>query len=297
MKQIFKASLLFTFVLFSCSKKDKLEEKKPTDTIKKDTAKVANKEDKEDMEKNGFYAEENYVIANKTFVRVNPSANAASLDTLDFGTLMYTKNVYYAEEGNDISGDASKLIDEKKNGYVAVYNKKPTKLSDKPFGFVLESVLAYEYEYQEFKKYFSLPEFKKLDSKVKKAILDNSYLDGKTYKLTQNSNKAKNAVVTGDFDQDGLKDYAVVQENIENEYSLVTVFLMNKATKDPYVAYRSSFSEFLNVSLIKKNTNISYYDNGEETETITNNDVIALTGDGTKSYLFYNTVTNKFDLR
>ena len=235
-KQLFKFIFTASIVLLtvtSCQEKVKSEISVKNDTL---VTKVLNIDDKKDLEKNGFYAEEFFIIANKSYLRTSPDKNSNNIiDTLQFGKKVYVKSVYYDEEGGEgVVGDESLLENEKVNGFVAVYFKKPKTIQEKPNGYMTEKVLEYEYEFKQYQKYFSLPEFQKLDSQIKRIILDNDYVNNKSFYLTESSQKAPNAICTGDFDGDGLKDVAVVLDNVENESSLIIVFLMNRSTKEPY---------------------------------------------------------------
>ena len=45
------------------------------------------------------------------------------------------------------------------------------------------------------------------------------YHDGRTYNVTQNADRAKSTLSTGDFDGDGVKDYAVILDDNEGQVS------------------------------------------------------------------------------
>jgi hypothetical protein len=264
-------------------------------SVKNDTLKVMNVQDKEDLEKNGFYAQENYVIANKAFLREKPSKSAKVTDTLDFGAKFYTKTVYYGE-GEEAIGDESLLENEQKEGFIAVYTKKPKTLSEKPVGYITEKAIVEQYSFQDYKKYFSLPQFKKLDSNIKRAIMENTYINQKTFYLTQNSQKAPNAICTGDFDGDGNKDFAVAIDNVESSESAIVIFCINSATKEPYPAYKVAFTELLKVKTITKGSTITLFGpvENESTDKIVDKDVVQIYGGNSSSYMLYDENTNKF---
>lgn len=244
---------------------------------------------KDSLEKNGFYAQEFYVIASSAFIRASKEKNAVILDSVKFGKKLYTKSVYYDEEGGGESGDESLLNNEKGNGYIAVYNVKPMTISQKPIGYILESTLVEEYSFENYKKYFSLPEFSKLESKIKRILIDESYFDGNSYALTQNAVRAPQVLTISDFDGDDIKDFAVVMDNMEKEYSCLTVFLTNKSTKEPYVAFRRAFRDFLKVKTMPKNS-------GTPSGTVLTNNAVVLYGSGYTDQIYtYNPETNKFD--
>ena len=302
-KQLFKFIFTSSIVLLtvtSCQEKVKSEISVKNDTL---VTKVLNIDDKKDLEKNGFYAEEFFIIANKSYLRTSPDKNSNNIiDTLQFGKKVYVKSVYYDEEGGEgVVGDESLLENEKVNGFVAVYFKKPKTIQEKPNGYMTEKVLEYEYEFKQYQKYFSLPEFQKLDSQIKRIILDNDYVNNKSFYLTESSQKAPNAICAGDFDGDGLKDVAVVLDNVENESSLILVFLMNSSTKEPYVAYKKEFYEYLKIKKNSKNTAFTIINENDENEgeTLTPTfDYIEIFGnDGFTEHIIYDKNSNKMVLK
>jgi hypothetical protein len=301
--QLLKLILTSSIVLLtasSCQEKLKSEISVKNDTL---VTKVLNIDDKKDLEKNGFYAEEFFVIANKSYLRSSPDKNTNNIiDTLQFGKKVYIKSVYYDEEGGEgVVGDESLLENEKSNGFVAVYFKKPKTLQEKPNGYMTEKVLEYQYEFQKYQKYFSLPEFQKLDSNLKRVIMDNDYVNNKSFYLTESSQKAPNAICSGDFDGDGLKDVAVVLDNVENESSLVLVFLMNSSTKEPYVAYKKEFYEYLKIKKNSKNTSFTIINENDENEGETmmpTLEYVEIFGnDGYTQHVVYDKNSNKMVLK
>lgn len=297
--QLILTSSISLLLVSSCQEKVKSEISVKNDTL---VTKVLNIDDKKDLEKNGFYAEEYFIIANKSYLRSSPNKNANNIiDTLQFGKKVYIKSVYYDEEGGgEVVGDASLLENEKVDGFVAVYFKKPKTIQEKPNGYVTEKVLEFEYEFKNYQKYFSLPEFKKLDSQMKRIILENDYVNNKTFTLTESSQKAPNAICTGDFDGDGQKDLAVVLDNVENESSLILVFLVNSSTKEPYVAYKKEFYEYLKVKKISKNTSFTISNEEDENEGTTLSptfDYVEIFGTGVSSHIVYDKDSNKMVLK
>lgn len=264
----------------------------PTTINVNDTTQVnINLADKDSLEKNGFYASENYVIANTAFVRSSADKNASILDSVKFGQKLYTKNVLFDEEGGEgVVGDEALLANEKNNGYVAVYTSKPVTLSQKPIGFILESTLVEQYSFNDYKKYFSLPEFAKLDSKIKRTIIDENYFEGNSYHLTENASRSPFVTAIGDFDGDNIKDFAVMLDNMEKEYSSLIIFLTNKTTKEPYLAFRRTFQDFFKVKTFPKNS-INPANGTKMTY-----DAVTMYGAGYANQLYYyNVETNKFE--
>ena len=88
-KQLFKFIFTSSIVLLtvtSCQEKVKSEISVKNDTL---VTKVLNIDDKKDLEKNGFYAEEFFIIANKSYLRTSPDKNSNNIiDTLQFGSIV-----------------------------------------------------------------------------------------------------------------------------------------------------------------------------------------------------------------
>jgi hypothetical protein len=257
--------------------------------IKKDSL---SKTEKESLEKNGFYAELNFAVANKAYIRSAPNkAQNNIIDTLDFGQNVYIKNVY-TDEGDDTYSDESILENERKNGFVAVYRTKPKKISDKPFGYVSEKVIVSQYEFDNYKESFSLKEFSILDVKIKKAIIENSYYNNQSYTLTQNSQRAPHVLTTGDFDGDGTKEFAVILDNVQDgAASSLLIFLTNKETKEFYLTFRESYTDFFKINFLQKGSTI--LENAQE--TVLSNDAISIMADEYKTIAFvYDSEAGKF---
>jgi hypothetical protein len=184
-----------------------------------------------------------YVIANKVYLRSTPNkANDNVVGELKFGTLVYVK-------------DYDKVYE---NDFIQVCLTKPSNQlnqNNSP-SFVSSSTLVSEYAYTEFKTSFSLPEFSKLDSKLKKLVLDNSTSDGIKYSLTQNASKAKTSIAYGDYDSDGLEDVALILDDLKSQSSRILVICNNKVTQEPYIAFSENFGEYFAVRSFKKGTKI-----------------------------------------
>lgn len=245
------------------------DEKKQADNITEaDSTKTKNLD---------IYTSDQYIIASKGYIRVEANDNSAKIDSLDFGKSIKIKMAYYDEEGNDegyLPGE-----NERKNGYVAVYKTTPKTSSEKPYGYVKEEILVDEYDFKKYKMYFSYPEYMKLTSAQKRIIIDNGYHEGRSYSISQNAAKANESIVYGDFDKDGIKDVAITLENLENTYGMILVILNNKATKQPYIAYKKSFTDYLSIRKVKAGGSVQYED-GETDEGVSNIAVYTFENDG-----------------
>ena len=157
-------------------------------------------------------------------------------------------------------GDEVYLDEEKSSsGNSIIYLNNPHKVpSTKQYPIsVDDEVLIDSYSFTEFKNSFSLPPFSSLPPGVKKVILDaDGYHNGRTYSVTQNADRAKSTLSTGDFDGDGVKDYAVVLDDNENQESRLVIISINKVTKKPYVSFAENYNDKLKLKSFSKGASI-----------------------------------------
>ena len=118
-------------------------------------------------------------------------------------------------------------------------------------------VIIDSYSFDQYKNSFSLPPFSALPASVKMAILNASgYHDGKNYQVTQNANRTKYTLSTGDFDGDGTKDYAVVLDATEGQVSRLVIIGINKVTQKPYISYAENYNDKLLLKSFSKGASI-----------------------------------------
>ena len=157
-------------------------------------------------------------------------------------------------------GDEVYLDEEKSSsGNSIIYLNNPHKVpSTKQYPIsVDDEVLIDSYSFTEFKNSFSLPPFSSLPPGVKKVILEaDGYHDGKTYNVTQNADRAKSTLSTGDFDGDGVKDYAVILDDNEGQVSRLVIISINKVTKKPYVSFAENYNDKLKLKSFSKGASI-----------------------------------------
>lgn len=216
-----------------------------TPTIRKDTATVADSAraggNGEESEEEGEPYGEEFSIANEAYLRTAPSQEGAIAGKVGFGSRVWV----------DYSASPP-------SGYKKVYATDPTQATG-PSYYVADYVLTSSGEFEDFKKYFSLPPFSGIGTKVKRLILENDYASNVQYEITQNAERAKKTFAYGDFDSDGLTDLAVVLDNNENQESRLLIICTNKTTKEPYLGYASNFSDKIRINSFKKNALIVMY--------------------------------------
>lgn len=219
------------------------------------------------------YGEE-FNISNEAFVRSAPSATAEKVGSLKFGNKVWTDNSYSSNAG-----------------FKKVYLSDPTAGQRPAAYYVADYVLTYSDQFEQFKKYFSLPPFSTIGIKMKRIILDNDYNDGRNYEVTQNAERAKTTFAYGDYDQDGITDLAVVLDNNENQYSRLLILCTNAATNEPYLAYADNFSDKVQINSFKKNALIYMW-----SESLINApaDGVMIRNEGTKTAVVYDRASQKF---
>ena len=157
-------------------------------------------------------------------------------------------------------GDEVYLDEERSSsGNSIIYLNNPHKVpSTKQYPIsVDDEVLIDSYSFTEFKNSFSLPPFSSLPPGVKKVILEaDGYHDGRTYNVTQNADRAKSTLSTGDFDGDGVKDYAVILDDNEGQVSRLVIISINKVTKKPYVSFAENYNDKLKLKSFSKGASI-----------------------------------------
>ncbi len=217
---------------------------------------------------------EQYSIANEAYLRTSPSENAGLAGTLKFGNKVWIDNNY--------SG----------SNYKKVYLNEPG-VGASPAYYVVDYVLTYPGEFDDFKKYFSLPPFSGIGTKMKKLILDNDYSDSRHYEVTQNAARAKTTFAYGDFDKDGITDLAVALDDNEDQYSRLLILCTNAATKEPYLAYAENFEDRIQINSFKKNALIFMW-----TEDLINApaDGVMINNEGSKRAIVYDPASQKFKM-
>ena len=244
-------------------------------TVKADSAKVAPNEEYDDEEGYEPYSE-NFVVANEAYLRAEPSnAETTIIKTMRFGNRLYVDN-----DGSENSG------------FAKVYLDKPVgnKTSGQAF-YITRSAIVEQYQFEEFRKYFSLSPFSELASKTKKLILDEDYSNGTQYEVTQNADRAKYTLTYGDFDKDGVPDVAIVLDNNEKQISRLLIICTNNTTKEPYLAFAENYSDKVKISSFKKGASVIM--NSEDLIPSPNDGVI-IQGEDIKLAIIYDNSLQKF---
>lgn len=156
-----------------------------------------------------------------------------------------------------------------------------------------ERELIPSYQFDDYKKNFSLPPFDNLGVSYKQLILQNNRYNGNDYTITQNAERAKSTYSTGDFDGDGITDVAVVLDNNEKQFSRLLILSFNEKTDLPYVAYSENYSDKMRINGFKKGAKIymSEIANGFSPAP---SDGLILRGEDVKLALVYDATLQKF---
>ena len=202
--------------------------------VNKDSTKVAKKDSLSDEYDGEYDPYTSYKVISNTLILPNGQK-------LNFG------DEVYLDEEKSSSGNS------------IIYLNNPHKVpSTKQYPIsVDDEVLIDSYSFTEFKNSFSLPPFSSLPPGVKKVILEaDGYHDGRTYNVTQNADRAKSTLSTGDFDGDGVKDYAVILDDNEGQVSRLVIISINKVTKKPYVSFAENYNDKLKLKSFSKGASI-----------------------------------------
>ena len=256
-------------------KTDSLKVKEiPKDSVKVDSAKTVDNDEYEGEDYEPIT--ESFIISNEAFLRSAPNADdGTKVKSLKFGERVYLENK------------------EPTNGYAKVYLSNPGSVKNPTAQayYLTESVVVSHYQFDEYKKYFSLAPFSGLASKTKKLILDEDYSNGTDYEVTQNADRAKNTLSYGDFDQDGSMDIAIVLDNNEKQTSRLLIICTNKATKEPYLGFAENYSDKVRINSFKKGASV--FMNSDEF-TNSPNDGIIVNGEDIKLAIIYQNSSQKF---
>ena len=204
------------------------------------------------------------VLVNKDSIKVakKDSLSGDYEDEYDPYTLYKViSNTLTLPNGQKLNFGDEVYLDEEKSssGNSIIYLNNPHKVpSTKQYPIsVDDEVLIDSYSFTEFKNSFSLPPFSSLPPGVKKVILEaDGYHDGRTYNVTQNADRAKSTLSTGDFDGDGVKDYAVILDDNEGQVSRLVIISINKVTKKPYVSFAENYNDKLKLKSFSKGASI-----------------------------------------
>lgn len=249
----------------SASANDSLNKiKKDSANILKDSVQIVKDGNDEDYGEEGSPYSEYRLIAQSL-----PIAS----QKLNFGDKVYIDDVKSTED--------SKLV----------YLQNPEIIKDATPYTISAAYFINDYRFDEYKKNFSLPPFSDLAPAVKKILLDKNYSDGNRYEITQNADRAKSSVAFGDYDGDGLRDVAVIQDNNEKQISHLLIICTNKATKMPYVAFEENYSDKMKINSFSKGASV--FMNSDEFTNSPLNGVI-LKGEDVKIALIYDKDLQKF---
>lgn len=213
---------------------------------------------------------EKVVSQNDSALVNKDSANVAKKDSLSgdyegeydpYTLYKVISNTLTLPNGQKLNFGDEVYLDEEKSssGNSIIYLNNPHKVpSIKQYPIsVDDEVLIDSYSFTEFKNSFSLPPFSSLPPGVKKVILEaDGYHDGRTYNVTQNADRAKSTLSTGDFDGDGVKDYAVILDDNEGQVSRLVIISINKVTKKPYVSFAENYNDKLKLKSFSKGASI-----------------------------------------
>lgn len=226
------------YFLLSDKNKDTTPNKAISDStvVKQDSAKLAKQDSARIPNEEGEYDEPSY----SEFRIISSSISLPSGQALKFGDKVY---VHYEDYNKEDPTVFLENPDSNPNAQKIILNKD----------MVIE-----DYSFSDFKNKFSLPPYNTLPSNIKKELLaqDGRYFNQSTYNITQNAERAKSTLASGDFDGDGIKDYAIILDDNENQNSRLIIISVNKATKKAYLAFAENYYNKLKVKSFSKGASI-----------------------------------------
>lgn len=234
-------------------------------TLLKDSVKVADVRDGDGYDEGYESPYSEYRIIAKTL----PLAS----NKLNFGDKVYVDDAK--------STETSKII----------YLQNPEIIKDAASYSVSSAYFIDDYRFDDYKKNFSLSPFSDLAPAVKKILLEKNYSNGNSYAITQNADRAKSSVSFGDFDGDGLRDVAVIQDNNEKQISHLMIICTNSATKMPYVAFEENYSDKMKINSFKRGA-LVFMNSDEFTNAPV--DGVILQGEDVKIAIMYDKDLQKF---
>ncbi len=207
------------------------------------------------LEKFGLCANENFVVREDAEVRRTP--NIAMYNTvykLKFGTKVYTKN---ADKESNIKADDSLLERETRNGFVAVYSVKPVMLSDVPVGYMLREDIIEKSEFKNYKPQEPKAPPLIIPDDIKAVIESHLTIEGINYKVIENEERFNNSLCYGDFNNDGMTDFAVLLDKADNSGTALLVYVQQPNKKTYSLVYSKLHPTLLKIKTIAKNTQIN----------------------------------------
>jgi hypothetical protein len=139
---------------------------------------------------------------------------------------------------------------------------------------------------------FFRPPFDSLDIETKKIILSESYIDGTSYQITSDAERALSVICYGDFNADGRKDVAIVIDNDEKQSCRLLIICTHTAGSEKYLAFSEDYSDKIKINAFGKGTKIIL--NRELPEPSAVDGVIA-NGEDVKLAVVYDMQQQKFD--
>ncbi|WP_395043046.1 hypothetical protein [Flavobacterium sp.] len=207
------------------------------------------------LHKFGFIAKENYIVTQDADVRRTP--NKAMFNTvykLQFGTKVYTKNL---DEDSKVKNINKTLLErENRNDYIAIYAKEPILLSEKPVGYVYKEDILGKDDFDKYKPKKKEIKPVAIESGLKSTIEANLYINEVEYKFSKNIERYNQSIVHGDFNNDGLRDFAVILDSFDNSNSAIQIYFNNLENNRYDLVYTKTYPSLLKIKLIGKDRDV-----------------------------------------
>lgn len=180
------------------------------------------------------------------------------------------------------------------NNVIYLHNPRETPSTKSYPVSISENVMIDGYYFEDYKNKFSLSPYNTLPPQVKRLLMneDGNYRNERRYFITQNADRAKTTLTSGDYDGDGVKDFAVVLDDNERQESRLMIIGSNKATKNVYIAFAESYYDKIKIKSFAKGASV--YMNSDDFVKAPRDGVLIQTG-GETWIVIYNKETQRFD--
>lgn len=214
------------------------------------------------LSKNNNPNKNNFTKTDSTNIKKD-SANLTQKDSITDQSDSYTLHRVIAHNitlpsGHKLNFGSPIFVDNQKSteNDIIIYLNNPVEApSTKSFPISIdENIIISDVLFEDFKNNFSLSPYNKIPPAIKKILLNENgkTYQGYSYKITQNADRAHSTLVSGDFDNDGTKDIAVILDDNEKQASRLVIIGVNQVTNKPYLAFSQNYTDKMKLVVFGK---------------------------------------------
>ena len=187
-------------------------------------------------EENGIYIEPFRVILQNAELKTESYEIHSELN---FGTTVY-------HDRNDQKEDHS---------LVYLTEPIPGQPYPEPYWIKKDEIIPI-YQFETYEKNFSFTPFNLISPEEKALIIASRSSNGNEYDITQNKERIKSIYCSGDFDNDGVPDLAVLLDNTEKQISRLLIIGHNSTIGNPYIIFTENYADMMRINSFKKGAKI-----------------------------------------